>query len=149
MLANVSRLHSTYLASFVTLQRYLDILFTSPICRGSRILPSRIAAYLMRRCCFWECFCGLVNDRPTPVRFVTSATGHTRAICHFQVSRCRFSSTSVIFGKFLLVYLLFQSTSTRHVTQRCLNHHMITSRRKVFFHLKSNTCTYVKLTGSY
>ncbi|KIK44263.1 hypothetical protein CY34DRAFT_45802, partial [Suillus luteus UH-Slu-Lm8-n1] len=62
-----------------------------PMSRGCRIVPSGIAAYLMRRRCFWECFCGLTHDHPTPVRFVTSAIGHTRAVCHFRDHRCRFS----------------------------------------------------------
>ncbi|KAG2345322.1 hypothetical protein BDR05DRAFT_131684 [Suillus weaverae] len=45
----------------------------------------------MRRCCFWECFCGLAYEHPTPVRFVTSAIGHTQVVCHFRDHRCGFS----------------------------------------------------------
>lgn len=62
-----------------------------PVSRGFRIVPSGIAAYLMRRRCFWECFCGLAHEHPTPVRFVTSAIGHTLVVCHFRDHRCRFS----------------------------------------------------------
>lgn len=62
-----------------------------PVSKGSRIVPSGIATYLMRRRCFWECFCGLAHEHPTPVRFVTSAIGHTQVVCHFQDHRCRFS----------------------------------------------------------
>lgn len=62
-----------------------------PVSRGFRIVPSGIAAYLMRRRCFWECFCGPAHEHPTPVRFVTSAIGHTQVICHFRDHRCRFS----------------------------------------------------------
>ncbi|KAG1825535.1 uncharacterized protein BJ212DRAFT_280532 [Suillus subaureus] len=54
-------------------------------------MPSGIAAYLMRRRCFWECFCGFAHEHPTPVQFVTSAIGHTQVVCHFQDHCCRFS----------------------------------------------------------
>lgn len=62
-----------------------------PVSRGFRIVPNGIATYLMRRRCFWECFCGPAHEHPTPVRFVTSAIGHTQVVCHFQDHRCKFS----------------------------------------------------------
>lgn len=133
MLANVLRSYSRYFASVSHINTYLYS--SSPVSRGICIVPSGIAAYLMRRCCFWECFCGLMHDRPTPVWFVTSAIGHTKAVCHFRDHHCRFSSMFVIFAASYNLLHYSQSTLMRHVIQHCLNHHMMTSQHKVKFHL--------------
>ncbi|KAG1777371.1 hypothetical protein EV702DRAFT_276961 [Suillus placidus] len=104
-----------------------------PVSRGFRIVPSGIAAYLLRRCCFWECFCGLAYEHPTPVRFVTSAIGHTQVVCHFRDHRCGFSSMFIIFAASYYLLHYFQSTLTRHDIRRCSNHRMMTSQHEVFF----------------
>ncbi|KAG2738783.1 hypothetical protein P692DRAFT_20757672 [Suillus brevipes Sb2] len=81
-----------------------------PMSRGFRIVPSGIAAYLIWRHCFWECFCGLTHDHPTPVRFVTQ-----RPFVTFEITAADF----LVCSSFLL-FLLFASlfsvnlNETRH-----------------------------------
>ncbi|KAG1865511.1 hypothetical protein DFJ58DRAFT_771387 [Suillus subalutaceus] len=101
-----------------------------PVSTGFRILPGRIAAYLRRRRCFWECFCGFAHEHPTPVQFVTSATGHIQVVCHFRDNRCKFSSMFSIFVASYYLHHYFQSTLTRYDIRRCSNHRMMTSQHE-------------------
>lgn len=57
----------------------------------TRVTPSGIAQFLRRRRTFWECFCGAVEERPTPVRFVSTANGFMKAVCCFRSNKCGFS----------------------------------------------------------
>lgn len=65
------------------------------------------------------------GSRIVPVRFVTSATGHTYAVCHFRDHCCIFSSMLIILASYYLLRY-FQSSLTRHNLRRCSNHCTIT-----------------------
>ncbi|KAG1786141.1 uncharacterized protein HD556DRAFT_1449998 [Suillus plorans] len=57
----------------------------------TRVMPAGIAQFLRRRCTSWECFCGAVEERATPVCFVSTMNGFTKAVCYFRNNKCGFS----------------------------------------------------------
>jgi len=71
----------------------------SPVCCRNRIVPNGILQYLKRRGVFWECFCGILSNKPQPVRFVSSVvsgtnTVRTEVLCHLHVNLCGFRCKS-------------------------------------------------------
>ncbi|KAG1723411.1 uncharacterized protein EDB91DRAFT_1087810 [Suillus paluster] len=50
-----------------------------------------VSNFLHHRRTFWECFCGVVEERPTPVCFVVTSMGFTTAVCSFR-NRCGFAT---------------------------------------------------------
>ncbi|KAG1829835.1 hypothetical protein EV424DRAFT_1535542 [Suillus variegatus] len=54
-------------------------------------MPAGIAQFLRRRRTSWECFCSAVEERATPVRFVSTMNGFTKAVCYFHNNKCGFS----------------------------------------------------------
>ncbi|KAG1822262.1 hypothetical protein EV424DRAFT_1610174 [Suillus variegatus] len=57
----------------------------------TRVTPAGIAQFLRRRRTSWECFCSAVEERATPVRFVSTMNGFTKAVCYFHNNKCGFS----------------------------------------------------------
>jgi len=71
----------------------------SPVRCRNRIVPNGILQYLKRRGVFWECFCGILSDKPQPVQFVSSVvsgtnTVRTEVLCHSHVNLCGFRCKS-------------------------------------------------------
>ncbi|KAG2125772.1 uncharacterized protein EDB93DRAFT_1258005 [Suillus bovinus] len=57
----------------------------------TRVTPAGIAQFLRRRRTSWECFCSAVEECATPVRFVSTMNGFTKAVCYFRNNKCGFS----------------------------------------------------------
>ncbi|KAG2137942.1 hypothetical protein DEU56DRAFT_912581 [Suillus clintonianus] len=58
---------------------------------GERIVSHNLKDWTRRRSVVWECFCGLLSEHRTPVRFETNRHGHAMAYCHQSPSECGFS----------------------------------------------------------
>ncbi|KAG1887407.1 uncharacterized protein F5891DRAFT_1176672, partial [Suillus fuscotomentosus] len=58
---------------------------------GDRIVARQLKDWVLRRKVIWECFCALVTEQRTPVRFETNHWGHSMAYCHQYPSHCGFS----------------------------------------------------------
>ncbi|KAG1852725.1 hypothetical protein F4604DRAFT_1686570 [Suillus subluteus] len=58
---------------------------------GERIISHNLKDWTQRRNIAWECFCGLLTEHCTPVRFNTNRHGHAMAYCHQSPSECGFS----------------------------------------------------------
>ncbi|KAG2037580.1 hypothetical protein BDR03DRAFT_982210 [Suillus americanus] len=54
-------------------------------------MPVGIAQFLRHRRTSWECFCGAVEECATPVHFVSTTNGFTKAVCCFCSNKCGFS----------------------------------------------------------
>ncbi|KAG2029723.1 hypothetical protein BDR03DRAFT_987574 [Suillus americanus] len=54
-------------------------------------MPMGIAQFLQCRRTSWECFCGAVEECATPVHFVSTTNGFTKAVCCFCSNKCGFS----------------------------------------------------------
>ncbi|KAG1869709.1 hypothetical protein C8R48DRAFT_670955 [Suillus tomentosus] len=57
----------------------------------TRVMPTGIAQFLRHRRTSWECFCSAMEERATPVCFVSTMNGFTKAVCYFRNNKCSFS----------------------------------------------------------
>ncbi|KAG1830060.1 hypothetical protein F4604DRAFT_1947301 [Suillus subluteus] len=104
---------------------------------GERIISHNLKDWTRRRNIAWECFCGLLTEHCTPVRFDTNRHGHAMAYCHQSPSECGFSLNISEARE----TALYESVYTDVLTRVYLNHPRLVNLRDLVLRVHRDRLT--------